>query len=381
LRDRTEDMVQRLAELVRCESPSSEPTALARCSALLAGIAEEVTGYPVILDNQGRLPVLHVGRPDAPIVLLGHLDTVHPVGTLELFPFLRRDGRIWGPGALDMKAGLVQALYALALADSADHACLTVTADEEVGSPFSRPLIERLARQARAVLVLEPSSDGQLKTARKGVSTYRLEFLGRAAHAGLEPQRGANACVALAAAVLDVVELVGPEMTTTVTPTVAAAGTTANTVPDRASLTIDVRAATIAEQRRIDEAIRRLAARVDGVRIEVVGGINRPPLPAAATARLFTLSQRACRELGLASLGGEHVGGGSDGNFAAAAGAAVLDGLGAVGGGAHTDGEWIFEAALAERAALLARLVELLSGTAENVTREELSTAVEECAE
>jgi glutamate carboxypeptidase len=353
-------MVDRLAELVTCESPSSDPAALARCARILARIAGEVAGQPVTVDEQGPGPVLHVGRPDAPIVLLGHLDTVHPLGTLEEFPFERRDGRIWGPGVLDMKAGLVQALYAMSLAGT-DQVCLAVTADEEVGSPSSRLLIERLARNAQAVLVLEASSSGRLKTARKGVSTYRLEFAGRSAHAGLEPQRGANACVAMAGAVLDAASLADPDMTTTVTPTVASAGITANTVPDRASLAIDVRAVTTAEQHRVDEALRRLTSRVDGVRIDVAGGINRPPLQAAASEQLFTVAQRACRELGLAPVGEEHVGGGSDGNFAAAVGAHVLDGLGAVGEGPHTRTEWVSEPALAERGALLARLVELLA--------------------
>jgi glutamate carboxypeptidase len=361
LRAQTDAMVDRLAELVTCESPSSDPAALARCAKILARIAREVTGRPVTVDEQGPSPVLHVGRPDAPVVLLGHLDTVHPVGTLEEFPFQRRDGRIWGPGVLDMKAGLIQAIYAMSLADT-DQVCLTVTADEEIGSPASRPLIERLARNARAVLVLEASSSGRLKTARKGVSTYQLHFAGRSAHAGLEPQRGANACIAMAGAVLDAASLADPEMTTTVTPTVASAGVTANTVPDRASLTIDVRAVTIAEQQRVDETLRRLTSRVDGVQIEVAGGINRPPLQATASGQLFTVAQRACRELGLAPVEEEHVGGGSDGNFAAAVGARVLDGLGGVGEGPHTRTEWISEAALAERAALLARLVELLAG-------------------
>lgn len=353
-------MVDSLAELVTCESPSSDPAALSRCAEILAGIAGEVTGRPVTLDDQGQSPVLHIGERSAPIVLLGHLDTVHPLGTLKEFPFERRDGRIWGPGVLDMKAGLVQALFAMSLADT-DQVCLVVTADEEVGSPSSRPLIERLARNARAVLVLEASSSGRLKTARKGVSSYQLHFSGRSAHAGLEPQRGANACVAMAGAVLDAASLANQATATTVTPTVASAGITANTVPDRASLTIDVRAVTTAEQQRIDEALRRLPARVDGVLVEVAGGINRPPLQAVASAQLFTVALRACRELGLASVGEEHVGGGSDGNFAAAVGAQVLDGLGAVGEGPHTQTEWISETALAERAALLARLAELLT--------------------
>jgi glutamate carboxypeptidase len=360
LRAQTGAMVERLAELVTCESPSSEPAALSRCAEVLAGIAREVTDKPVTLDNQGQAPVLHIGERDAPVVLLGHLDTVHPLGTLGEFPFERRDGRISGPGVLDMKAGLVQALYAMSLADTG-QVCLVVTADEEVGSPASRPLIERLARNARAVLVLEASSSGRLKTARKGVSTYRLHFAGRSAHAGLEPQRGANACVAMAGAVLDAAGLANHAMATTVTPTVASAGITANTVPDRASLTIDVRAVTTAEQQRVDEGFRRLTSRVDGVQIEVAGGINRPPLQAVASGQLFTVAQRACRELGLASVGEEHVGGGSDGNFAAAVGAQVLDGLGAVGEGPHTRTEWISETSLAERAALLARLVELLT--------------------
>jgi len=354
-----ESLLADLEPLVRCESPSADVAALHRCADLVAELGAARLGAPAIRDEAGGKPVLRFGPPDAPVLLLAHLDTVHPLGTLDRVPYRLTGGRITGPGVFDMKTGLVMALHALAARPQA--AALLVTSDEEIGSLDSRPVIEAAARRASAVLVLEASSGGRLKTARKGVSNYQLELRGRAAHAGLEPDKGANACIALAHVVLSAAALADPAAGTTVTPTVASAGTTANTVPDHAGLALDVRAATIAEQRRVDDGVRALSTGVEDVTLAVHGGINRPPLPAAASRRLFGLAQQAAAELGLGPIEGEEVGGGSDGNFTAAVGAETLDGLGAVGAGAHTEHEWADAAALAGRTALLVRLIDLIT--------------------
>lgn len=352
------DLLADLEPLVCCESPSADVAALHRCADLLAELGAARLGAQAVRDEAGGKPVLRFGPADAPVLLLAHLDTVHPVGTLDRVPYRLADGRITGPGTFDMKAGLVMALHALAARP--DAAALLVTSDEEIGSPDSRPVIEAAARGVSAVLVLEASSGGRLKTARKGVSNYVLELRGRAAHAGLEPERGANACMALAHAVLGAAALADPAAGTTVTPTVASAGTTVNTVPDRAELALDVRAATAAEQQRVDDGVRTLRTPND-IALVVHGGINRLPLQATASDRLFGLAQRAAADLGLGPIEGEQVGGGSDGNFTAALGVETLDGLGAVGAGAHTEHEWVDAGALSERTALLIRLIELIT--------------------
>ena len=353
-----EELLADLEPLVCCESPSADSAALHRCADLLAELGAARWGVPAARDEVGGTPVLRFGPADAPVLLLGHLDTVHATGTLDRVPYRVADGRITGPGVFDMKAGLVMALRAVA--ERSETAALLVTSDEEVGSPHSRAVIEEVARGAKAVLVLEASSGGRLKTARKGVSKYVLELRGRASHAGLEPEKGANACLALAHVVIAAAAHAVPADGTTVTPTVASAGTTANTVPDRGELAIDVRAATVAEQQRVDEGLRGLDTGVDDVELVVHGGINRPPMPNSASARLFELAQRAAADLGLGTIQGEHVGGGSDGNFTAAIGVATLDGLGAVGAGAHTEHEWVDAAGLVERTQVLIRLIDLI---------------------
>ena len=353
------ELLADLETLVRCESPSSDVAALHRCADLVAEIGAARLGAPPIRQQVGGKPVLRFGAAEAPVLLLGHLDTVHPIGTLARVPFAVTDGRVTGPGVFDMKAGLVMALHALAARPGS--ATLLVTSDEEIGSPDSRPVIEAAAGSARAVFVLEASSGGRLKTSRKGVSNYRLEIVGRAAHAGLEPERGANACVALAHAVLAASDLADPAAGTTVTPTMASAGTTQNTVPAAAELALDVRAVTAGEQERVDAALRALASPVADVRLVLHGGINRPPLQQAASDRLFDLARQAAADIGIGPLEGEHVGGGSDGNFTAALGVETLDGLGAVGAGAHTEHEWADAAALTERTELLTKLIDLVA--------------------
>jgi glutamate carboxypeptidase len=351
-------MIELLAALVAAESPSSEPAAVARCGALVAEAAVDLIGEkPEEIEVGGHTHLRwRFGSGPTRVALIGHLDTVWPLGTLDRWPFSVSEGRATGPGAFDMKAGIVQLLYALARLDDLDGVAVLLTADEEIGSPTSRALIEDTARGARAALILEPSAGGALKTARKGVSNYELVVHGRAAHAGLEPEKGANATLAIARHVLALDAIARPADGTTVTPTVLHSGTATNVVPAEARLKIDVRATSVAEQQRVDDAIRALPD-VEGTRIEVIGGPNRPPLEAGASAELFERAQEQAAALGLAPLSAVEVGGGSDGNFTAAIGVPTLDGLGAVGDGAHAEGEYVELAAMPERTALLAALV------------------------
>jgi glutamate carboxypeptidase len=256
-----------------------------------------------------------------------------------------------------MKGGIVQALYALAALERLDGITLLLTADEELGSPTSRAVIEETAKGAAAALVLEPPAGGALKTARKGVSNYELVVHGRAAHAGLEPEKGANATVAMAEHIVALGAIARPDIGTTVTPTVMTSGSAGNVVPAQARLKVDVRAASVAEQDRVDAAMHALEPHRMGTRLEVLGGPNRPPLEAAASAELFVRTQRHAAALGLPPLEAVEVGGGSDGNFTAALGVPTLDGLGAVGDGAHAEGEYVVVEELPRRAALLGALV------------------------
>ena len=351
-------MLADLERLVRCESPSSDLDAVHRCADLLVEIGHDRLGATATRTVVGGRPVVQFGPAEPAVLLLGHLDTVHPLGTLMTTPYRVADGRAHGPGVLDMKGGLVQALHAIPNARHGHDVGLLVTSDEELGSPDSRPFIEEAAKRAGAVLVLESSRGGRLKSARKGVSQYDLQVTGRAAHAGLDPDRGANACLGLAHAVLAIADLADAGRGTTVTPTVASAGTTANTVPDRAAVLVDVRAASVAEQERVDDGMRALTSALAGVSLDLRGGINRPPLAPQASERLLGIAQEVAAELGWPALEGAHVGGGSDGNFTAALGIETLDGLGAVGDGEHTVTEWADVAALAERTELLSRLID-----------------------
>jgi glutamate carboxypeptidase len=364
--DQQEAMVDCLAALVSSESPSDDPTRLATTAGLVAAQGEALLGLaPERLASTGA-PALRWSLPGLasdvrPVVLLAHLDTVWPAGTIERWPFSVTDDRASGPGAFDMKAGLVQALFALAelTRSGLPHppVVLLVTADEEIGSPAGRALVEAAAQDASAVLVLEASAPGgALKVARKGVGNYWLHVTGRAAHAGLEPELGINALVAAAGLVLALAALADPGSGTTVTPTLARAGSAQNTVPASAAVAVDVRAVSVAEQTRVDDALRGLTAD-GGATVRVEGGINRPPLEEALAADLLAAARRAAERCGLAPPEAARVGGGSDGNFTAALGVPTLDGLGAVGGGAHAEGEHVLASTMPERAALLAALI------------------------
>jgi glutamate carboxypeptidase len=369
LAGRGDAMVEDLERLVTIESPSADPAALRRCRDVLAETGTSRLGVaPTVLpegsEHSGGTGVggllWRLGPVDEPPVLLvGHLDTVWPLGTLERRPFAVADGRATGPGVFDMKAGLVQGLHALAglqEVGAAPSVAFLVTADEEVGSPVGGPAIVAAAREARAALVLEGSADGgRLKHARRGWSFYEIHVAGRAAHAGLEPQAGHNALRDLARIVTRLDELA--DDTTTVTPTVATAGTTRNTVPDTARVTVDVRCADRAAQERVDRGVRALVDAEAGLGARIDGGANRPPMEAAQAEPLLAAARDCCARLDLAWPGSAAVGGVSDGNLCAAAGTPTLDGLGAVGGGPHAEHEWVDVTRMPERAALVAALV------------------------
>jgi glutamate carboxypeptidase len=362
-------MLADIEALVRCESPSAVPAALARSADLVADLGRRHLGAAPELIVADGCPHLRwrlgtaAGRRGR-VLVLAHHDTVWPLGSLETHPFSVDGGVLRGPGCFDMKAGLVLALHALALLGAPGGVTLLVTGDEELGSPSSRALIEAEAAGCAAALVLEASADGgALKTARKGVSLYQVRAAGRAAHAGLEPERGVNATVELAHQVLAVAGLADAARGTTVTPTALSAGTVTNTVPAAGSFAVDARMWDSAEQARVHAAMSALLPVVPDAVLEISGGPNRPPLAAASSAGLFALASAVAAELGLAPLTRAAVGGASDGNYTAGVGTPTLDGLGAVGGGAHADHEHVLVDALPGRAALLAALIEdLLAG-------------------
>lgn len=358
-----DSMVEALGELVAVESPSNDLLATRRCAEVAADIGSEWLGTRpehVRVDGHTHLLWKFGSRPS--VVALGHLDTVWPIGTLERWPFSVESGIATGPGVFDMKAGVVQALAATALLDDRDGLCILMNSDEEVGSATSRALIEELSQEARAVLVFEPSFEGALKLARKGVSNYLLTIGGRAAHAGLEPDQGVNALVELAHQVLALSKLHSRLTDASITPTLAQAGTTVNTVPALATIDVDVRAGTVEEQQAIDAEIRNLPTVLKGASLNVDGGPSRPPFPEQASAELFERAVRIARQFGV-ELTGVSVGGASDGNFTAARGVPTLDGLGAVGSHAHAMGECVVIAEMMTRSNIASALMsEMLRG-------------------
>lgn len=359
-------MLHDIERLVRCESPSVDLGAVARSAEVVALIGAKRFGtLPEHIEVDGcthlrwRLGSLDAGAPR--VLVLAHHDTVWPIGSLATHPFSVQDGILRGPGCFDMLTGLVMAFHAISTLDLRPDApgavTLLVTGDEEMGSPSSRLLIEEEARGCRAALVLEASGDGgALKVGRKGVSLYRVLIDGRAAHAGLEPEKGINATVELAHQVMAVAGLGDADVHSTVTPTVASSGSTTNTVAAHAEFSIDARAFSLVEQERVDRAIRELRSET-GALITVHGGINRPPLEPSAAEPLLTRAQAVAARLGLPQPVGVVVGGASDGNFTAGMGVPTLDGLGAVGGGAHADHEHVIVGEIPPRTALLAELI------------------------
>ena len=361
-----DDMVNDVKTLVESESPSRDVVRLTRHAELVSDMMHRLLGSrPVLIDSPVGPHIHWVGGPDTKVLILGHHDTVHPVGTIDRLPFTSQDGVLRGPGVFDMKAGIVQALHAVASLDDASHVEILLTADEEIGSRASKDLLEERARACGAVLVLEPSADGgALKIGRKGTGTFTLTIEGRASHAGLEPEKGINSLVELAHVIPQIIAIAAPERGTTVTPTLASSGTADNVVPALTTLSVDVRVAVPEEKPRVEKAFGELLTHVEGTRLSVAGGIGRPPMHESAASELFDIAQRVATGLGLSRLEGLVVGGGSDGNFTAAAGVQTLDGLGAVGGGAHGDDEHVVADTMTERAALIAGLCQELSSMA-----------------
>lgn len=357
-RDMIPAMVDAAQALISVESPSEDIGACAAVAEEALGVFRDWVGEPARIKEHGGRPVWRWGLDQPRVLLLGHLDTVWPIGSLARLPFTTDGARLTGPGCFDMKAGIVQGWAAIALAglSEADGVGMILTTDEEIGSWTSREVLAHASALADAVYVLEPSVDGALKTARKGTSWYTVRMEGRAAHAGLDPEKGVNALLAAASLAVDCAGWARLEQGTTITPTLMQAGTTANTVPAKASLTVDVRAWTAAEQQRVDDAFRTWSA-ANGAGVTITGGIDRPALEPVSSAALFAVAQQVAGGLGLPALEGRAVGGASDGNLTAAAGHPTLDGLGAVGDGAHADHEWVSIPAMAERAALLAALL------------------------
>ncbi|MEJ8648341.1 M20 family metallopeptidase [Streptomyces sp. MS1.AVA.3] len=355
-------MLEDLRTLVEIESPSRDLHALTASAEAVAAVIESRLGGQARLIASDAGPHVHWSAGGDPTVLiLGHHDTVFPLGTLERRPFAVEDGHATGPGVFDMLGGLVQAIHGLATLDDRSGVEILVTADEEVGSRSSRALIEERALACGAVLVCEGAAEGGgLKTGRKGCGTFQVSVTGRASHAGLEPAAGVNALIEASHQVLDIAALGRPDIGTTVTPTVASAGTLDNVVPAEATVIVDVRVESADEKDRIEAAFAGLAPHLDEAEIAVQGAVSRPPMPESASAELFAVARRL-----LPGLEGTAVGGGSDGNFTAALGVPTLDGLGAVGGGAHADHEYLVTGAMAERAHLVAGLVNARQNAAE----------------
>jgi glutamate carboxypeptidase len=358
LTSRLDRMVSDLDALVRVESPTDDVAATTEAAEVAAQLGGDLLGADAErITAGGRIHLRwRFGAGDR-VLLLGHLDTVWPVGTLARWPLRVEDGIAYGPGTFDMKAGVVQLLHALSALDDLDGVTVLLTTDEETGSPTSRALIEETARGAAAALVLEGAADSAVKTQRKGVSMYELRVQGRAAHAGVEPEKGVNASVELAHQILAVTGVADSAAGTSVTPTRMRAGTTGNTVPAEATLFVDVRAFTSAEQQRVDDELHALRPVLPGAELVLTGGPNRPPLERRMAADLYERACSIATRIGLEPLAEIAVGGGSDGNFTAGVGVPTLDGLGAVGGGAHAEGEHIVVDEMARRGALVSELV------------------------
>jgi glutamate carboxypeptidase len=352
-------MLSDLEFLVSVESPSHDIEAITRSAGAVRDVIKRRLGHEAELVDSDAGPHVHARfGPASRVLLVGHHDTVFPIGSLAVRPFAVNAGRATGPGVFDMKAGIGQAVHALTLVDDLDGVELLITADEEVGSSASRSLIEERALACGAVLVLEPSADGgALKTGRKGTGTFEVTVHGRAAHAGLEPEKGINSLVAAAQLITRIATFGDPSTGTTVTPTVATAGTADNVVPALARVRVDARVESAGEKERVERLMATLSSDVPGAGVEVTGGLGRPPMPESASASLFAIARSAAATAGLPDVTGVAVGGGSDGNFTAAMGVPTLDGLGAVGGGAHADHEHVLVDTMVDRSRLVAAII------------------------
>ncbi len=351
-----------LQALVNAESPSSDPGLCAKAGRVLIDIIDREPDQ--IAGDGGREHYVWRWPGDRPVLMVGHLDTVWPAGTIDRWGFAIDGDIATGPGCYDMKCGLVVAAEVLSLLNEQDALAgvtLVVNSDEELGSLTSRALIEQEARGARAALILEPGHSGALKVARKGVGMYVVSIQGRAAHAGLEPELGVNALIEAAHQTIAIASLSDEASGTTVTPTMGAAGTARNVVPAGATIDVDVRVTNLGESERVDAALRALKPTLPGATLTVMGGPNRPPLERRMAESLYELALLAGKEIGFQP-GAIEVGGGSDGNFTAAIGIPTIDGLGGDGGNAHAEGEWVSLSSLPVRAALVAEMIARLRG-------------------
>jgi glutamate carboxypeptidase len=366
------DIVQTIQQLVEIESPSDIKQAVDRLSAVLSGRFEDLGGH-VRLHDGGKfgkhLQVDFPGRRSGkPVLLLGHLDTVYPIGTLASMPFRIADGRAWGPGTLDMKSGVALILHAIEGLEAQHGKVLPrpvtvlLVSDEEVGSESSRKITEGLAKKSSAVLVLEPSYGlhGAVKTARKGIGEYKITVHGKAAHSGLDFDKGESAVLELARQIIEISKLTDLKRRLTLNTGVIQGGTRVNVIAAEASAWIDVRIARIKDAPEIGRKLRSLKPFNPRCKIEITGGLNRPPMErTAGVVAVYKTATQIAKELGW-KLEEAAVGGGSDGNFTAALGIPTLDGLGGVGEGAHAIHESVLISELPRRAALLAGLIETI---------------------
>jgi glutamate carboxypeptidase len=368
-KERGEQMVSTICDLVEIESPSDNKDAVDRVAEAVAEKFSRLGGeihFHRAKDFGSHLQVNFGGKSAKPVLLLGHYDTVYALGTLATMPCRVAGNKLTGPGVLDMKSGIALMLHALAALQEWHKGGLLrpvtvlLVSDEEVGSSSSRAITEALAKRAAAVLVLEPSygREGAVKTARKGVGDYLLRVTGKAAHAGLDFNKGVNAIRELARQIEKVSGFTDPKKGLTVNVGVVSGGSRTNVVPAQAEARIDVRIARLKDAAGIDKKMRRLRPFNGQCKIEISGGINRPPMErTAGVAALYVQAAAIARELGW-KLGEAAVGGGSDGNFTAGLGIPTLDGLGGVGDGAHATHEHILISELPRRAALIAGLIE-----------------------
>jgi glutamate carboxypeptidase len=368
--DRQADVTDLLKRLVECESPSNDARAVDQFVDLLAeetrDIAKAKTFRASSAGRHLRLDFKLPGRKkDGQILGLGHSDTVWPIGTLRSMPFKKINGRLWGPGVFDMKAGLAFFVFAVRMLRDLDlpvnrSVALLVVSDEEVGSATSRPITEKTASESNAVLVLEPGTGltGKLKTSRKGVGDYLIRVEGKAAHAGVDFTNGASAILELARQIDRIAAFTNLEKGITVNAGVIRGGTRTNVIAAEAEAEIDIRVARAKDAVGLDRKFKALRAIDKRCRLEVSGGLNRPPMERTKMVQqLFQKARELASELGI-ELEESATGGGSDGNFTAALGVPTLDGLGAVGEGAHAANESILEDRIADRTALIGLLLQ-----------------------
>lgn len=366
------EIIAFIRELVECESPTVDPRAVNRFVDLLA---DRIEGASNIVRSPGGRFGQHLrcefaargGEQPGTILVLAHSDTVWPLGTLAQMPFREGDGRLWGPGVLDMKSGIALFVYAIRMLRALEipthrRIVFQVNSDEEAGSESSRSLTEETARQSAAVLVVEPGTGlkGKLKTARKGVGDYTVSVKGRASHAGVDFKAGASAILELARQIQRIARFTRVEQGITVNPGVIRGGTRTNVVAADATVEVDIRVARIQDAAALDNKFRSLRPFDRRCSITVEGGLNRPPMERTPEiAKLFQTARAFGKELGV-RVEESMSGGGSDGNFTAALGIPTLDGLGGVGEGAHASNESILVDRIADRTAFLAMLLSRL---------------------